>query len=51
VLPFRISIRSVTDYGLVQHLAALVQGTLYYAPGLVHDTLHCLTSLVDTLLE
>src|SRR5215212_11710738 len=50
-LPFRIGLRSVTDYGLVQHLAALVQGTLDDAPGLVHDTLHRPSSLVDGLLE
>jgi hypothetical protein len=51
VLPFRAGIRVVADHGLVQHLATLVQGTLDDTPGLVYDTLHRLTGLVDTLLE
>src|SRR5215217_6945051 len=51
VLPFRTGIRGVIDHGLVQYLAALVQGTLDYPPGLVHNPLHRLTGLVDRLLK
>ena len=51
VLPFRAGIRRIVNYGLVQHLATIVEGALDYTPGLAHDPLHRLPGLVDPLLE